>query len=207
MYYCEKCAILLASRGFEVQKIEASSGRCTPKVKKASRDDELNSFLETVEEKIQALQNKGAEVSGMMESLDQVMEERAMEGEELFETILEIVEKQKKRFMESLYLKRKHAEEELESEAEYVRNKIELLETMKEDITMSHQSIVEDTPEEDYQLVMAHYRENVAEINSETPAMLKEKEVELPSIEAVQQAFSELMGGQSSSLFSFESQQ
>ena len=32
---------------------------------------------------------------------------------------------------------------------------------MKDDIITSQESIVKDTPEEDYQLVMGHYRQNV----------------------------------------------
>jgi hypothetical protein len=39
--------------------------------------------------------------------------------------------------------------------------KLELLETMKEDVESSHDSIVKDTPEEDYQLVMSHYQKNL----------------------------------------------
>ena len=77
---------------------------------------------------------------------------------------------------------------------------------MKEDILTSHESIVKDTPEEDYQLVMTHYRQNLAEIKTEVPN-LNEQEHDLPSYEVVQNGLDELFGGQSSTLFSFDSQQ
>jgi len=35
---------------------------------------------------------------------------------------------------------------------------------MKEDVESSHDCIVKDTPEEDYQLVMSHYKENLEQI-------------------------------------------
>lgn len=38
---------------------------------------------------------------------------------------------------------------------------------MKEDVESSHDSIVRDTPEEDYQLVMSHYQGNLGEIKVE----------------------------------------
>ena len=58
-------------------------------------------------------------------------------------------------------LRKKDAEEELANYLGYVSEKIELLETMKEDVESSHDSIVKDTPEDDYQLVMSHYQENL----------------------------------------------
>ena len=41
-YFCEKCAILLASRGFEVQKIQSQTERQTGEKKMGSRDQELD---------------------------------------------------------------------------------------------------------------------------------------------------------------------
>lgn len=58
-------------------------------------------------------------------------------------------------------LRKKDGEEELANYLGYVSEKIELLETMKEDVESSHDSIVKDTPEDDYQLVMSHYQENL----------------------------------------------
>ena len=40
---------------------------------------------------------------------------------------------------------------------------------MKEDIITSHDCIVNETPEEDYQLVMTHYRQNLSEIKETVP--------------------------------------
>lgn len=88
---------------------------------------------------------------------------------------------------------------------EYVKEKLELLETMREDIISSHDSIVNETPEEDYQLVMTHYRQNIQEIKEEVPE-IGDKDGELPSLETVTNALNELMGGVPGTLFSFESQ-
>lgn len=77
---------------------------------------------------------------------------------------------------------------------------------MKDDIVVSHQSIVKETPEEDYQLVMTHYRENVTAIRETTPT-IGASDCQLPDMDAVTSTLNELMGVGEAAMFSFDSQQ
>ena len=108
-------------------------------------------------------------------------------------------------YFDNLEIKKKHSEGELQIGLEYIKEKLELLDTMKEDIITSHDSIVNETPEEDYRLVMTHYQNNIEEIKEEVPE-IGGKDEELPTLEAVTKALEDLMGGVSGTLFSFDSQ-
>ena len=68
---------MLASRGFEVKKLEPITERKTDRVK-GSRDEELNQFIETLEEKISILNNNLEQSSSQVENLDNVFEEKAI---------------------------------------------------------------------------------------------------------------------------------
>ena len=70
--YCEKCAILLASRGFEVQKLEEEGNKCQSSRKTGvSRSEQLENFLKELAVKAEYLRKA----------------ER--QGEELFSTLQE----------------------------------------------------------------------------------------------------------------------
>lgn len=128
-----------------------------------------------------------------------------MQAEEYFEYLSEFLNKKKMVYFDNLEIKKKHSEGELQIGLEYIKEKLELLDTMKEDIITSHDSIVNETPEEDYRLVMTHYQNNIEEIKEEVPE-IGGKDEELPTLEAVTKALEDLMGGVSGTLFSFDSQ-
>ena len=53
-------------------------------------------------------------------------------------------------------------EQTLEKELLTLEDQAMNLHQMKEDIESSYESIVRETPEEDYNLVMGHYRNNIS---------------------------------------------
>lgn len=56
---------------------------------------------------------------------------------------------------------------------------------MKQDVISSRESIIYDTPEEDYQLVMSHYQSNLTEVKAE-PVISASGGQDLPSIETLE---------------------
>lgn len=75
------------------------------------------------------------------------------------------------------------------------------LHQMKEDIESSYESIVRETPEEDYNLVMGHYRNNISElklnkVNFDTSYPI------LPNLGDLEGAIEELFDGENPSVSS-----
>lgn len=71
LYYCEKCAILLASQGFTVMKLNAGEAS----VEVNPRKEEVDNFLADLESTMSALSKKAQAVGAQVGAATQILHE------------------------------------------------------------------------------------------------------------------------------------
>ena len=85
-----------------------------------------------------------------------------------FEEVLLMIGRQKQKYQQYIQIKKNQVEEQIDQELALLEDQALNLHQMKEDIESSYSSIVRETPEEDYTLVMNHYKKNIADLKLNT---------------------------------------
>ena len=97
LYYCEKCAILLASQGFTVMRLnEGSSVAVNP------RKEEVDSFLNELETTMASLGKKSQGIGSNIKQALSSFEEEEAKVEEYYSHFYEIIDEHKRRVLEEL---------------------------------------------------------------------------------------------------------
>jgi hypothetical protein len=108
-YYCEKCAILVASQGFKVYKLEGQdmqlSERKTRK-KPQSRDDDLQDFLGVLDQRLKDMNEMKIYHESILENVEIWQEEAHDRVELFFQEVFCIINGQKEKYLSMIDSKR-----------------------------------------------------------------------------------------------------
>jgi hypothetical protein len=96
LYYCEKCAILLASQGFTVMRLNENSSS----IELNPRKEEVNSFLGDLENTMNSLGKKSQSISTHINLAFRSLQEEEAKVEEYYSHFYEIIDEHKRRVLE-----------------------------------------------------------------------------------------------------------
>ena len=98
LYYCEKCAILLASKGFSVEKLSTAESMADTNPRK----EEVNSFMNELEGVVGVLEQRKSRITGNINQLEEVLKEEEARVEDYYAQFFDILEEHKRRVLEEL---------------------------------------------------------------------------------------------------------
>lgn len=88
LYYCEKCAILLASQGFTVMKLNGTESS----IEVNPRKEEVDTFLNDLETTMTSLSKKSQTINSHITSAMQSLQEEEAKVEEYYGHFYEIID-------------------------------------------------------------------------------------------------------------------
>jgi hypothetical protein len=156
LYYCEKCAILLASQGFSVVKLNTGeSMEINP------RKEEIDSFLGELDNVNGLLGKKKQLLNGDINCALQVLQEEEARVEEYYGQFYEIIDELKRRVLEELKEEYEASIRPTNEAVSRLDNAITDSKRMKDDIIESMNIILHESDEEQYRPIMNNYQVNL----------------------------------------------
>jgi hypothetical protein len=168
LYYCEKCAILLASQGFTVMKLGGSDS-----VEINPRKEEVDGFLADLESTMSSLGKKSQAIGGQVGSALQALQEEEAKVEEYYGHFYEIIDEHKRRVLEELKDEYESAAKASRENGGKIDSALADSKRMKEDIVESMNIILNESREEQFRPIMDNYQANLRDyrsLASKTPA-------------------------------------
>lgn len=164
LYYCEKCAILLASQGFSVAKLPATGDSFDGNPRK----EEIDCFLAELEVVMAALVKKQQGVNSNLACASQIYREEEAKVEEYYGHFYEIIDELKRRVLEELKEEYENGVKESGEARGRLENALGDSKRMKDDIVDSMNIILNESEEEQFRPIMNNYQQNLRDYKNLT---------------------------------------